>query len=219
MRVQVDLCTLDRSHLDAIATIHRAAFPRSVLTTLGHQAVRRYYAWQLDGPHETYTIGALCDGRLAGFCFGGVFPQAITGYVRRNALFLLSRVLVHPELLGDRAFGRKLDATARKLRTWPAKRNRKRAPSAKLPAKWAFDILAIAVDPNRQTTGVGKRIMQEAERIARERDFHLMTLVVNPSNVQAIGFYEKIGWERALVKGEWRGNMLRWLKNRPERAS
>jgi ribosomal protein S18 acetylase RimI-like enzyme len=214
-RVRVDLCTLDRSHLDTIATIHRAAFPRSALTTLGHQAVRRYYAWQLDGPHESYTIGALCDGELAGFCFGGIFPEAISGYVRKNAPFLLSRVLVHPELIADPAFRRKLDATVRKLRTWPGKRSAKRPEPAKPAMKWPFDILAIAVHPNLQDAGLGTRIMQQAERIARERDFHYMTLVVNPSNTQAIRFYEKIGWERALVRGEWRGNMIRWLTARP----
>lgn len=34
-----------------VAGVHVAAFPSSALTRLGSEAVRRYYLWQIEGPH------------------------------------------------------------------------------------------------------------------------------------------------------------------------
>ena len=49
--------------------------------------------------------------------------------------------------------------------------------------------------------------MHEAESIARQNGFHVMTLMVNVDNVQAIGFDGTLGWQKLYRKGAWRGNM------------
>ena len=66
--------------LNSIAKIHLAAFPKSALSHLGQEAVRRYYEWQLTGPHDCLAIGAIDEqGRMLGFCSSKNF--CIFGYV------------------------------------------------------------------------------------------------------------------------------------------
>src|ERR1035438_7068797 len=44
--------TLYTRDLTAVTGVHLAAFPDSVLTTLGSGIVKRYYEWQMRGPHS-----------------------------------------------------------------------------------------------------------------------------------------------------------------------
>jgi ribosomal protein S18 acetylase RimI-like enzyme len=209
--------SLDGSDLDAIAAIHCAAFPHSLLTKFGHDAVKRYYAWQLLGPQETYTIGTEREGELAGFCFGGVFPVAITGFLQRDAPRLLGRVLTRPRLITDLLSRKRVKNVVRALKETLRARIGPTAPGQTVGPKRPFDILAIAVDPRFQGAGIGKALMREAEETAARNGFRVMTLMVATDNVQAVGFYERIGWEKALMNGAWRGNMVKWLKQAGER--
>jgi len=45
-----------------VAKVHCRAFADAALTRLGCEAVRRYYLWQLEGPHEHWFRG----GRMGG---------------------------------------------------------------------------------------------------------------------------------------------------------
>jgi ribosomal protein S18 acetylase RimI-like enzyme len=202
---------LQSTDLDAIAAVHRAAFPSSALSKIGAPAVRRYYAWQLEGAAELYAFGLKSGTALAGFCFGGIFPQAISGFLDRNKFFLATQLLLRPKLAaeflvrgvlsrGRRIFRRRrANVEAQTLFTDPARPKR------------PFDILSIAVHPDVQGQGYGGALMRHAERLARDNGFHAMTLVVNTDNVQGIAFYESLGWERHAINGVWQGNMEKWL--------
>jgi ribosomal protein S18 acetylase RimI-like enzyme len=205
--MNVILRALAPSDLPTVAAIHCAAFPSSWLTKLGNAAVVRYYAWQMEGPHEAYVFGAMVDGKLSGFCFGGVFPTAITGYLRKNWGLLAWRLAIHPPLLRSPLLAERLQRAFHAFfqpepKAQPVTGKREKRP---------FDILSIAVDPGVQRMGLGELMMQRARALASENGFHVMTLMVNPENHQAVRFYEKIGWERALMNGEWRGNMVSWV--------
>jgi ribosomal protein S18 acetylase RimI-like enzyme len=206
------LRALGPSDLPSVAAIHRAAFPSSWLTRLGTAAVVRYYAWQMRGPHEAYVFGATIDGKLAGFCFSGVFPTAIAGYMRQNWAFLAWRLATHPSLLRNPFFAERLQRAVHALF------QSKAPPATRECGKRPFDILSIAVDPSVQRIGLGQLMMEHARTLAGENGFHVMTLMVNTENQQAVRFYEKIGWERALMNGEWRGNMVYWVDRRVTRV-
>jgi ribosomal protein S18 acetylase RimI-like enzyme len=203
------LRALGPSDLPTVAAIHCAAFPSSWLTKLGKAAVVRYYAWQMEGPHEAYVFGATIDGKLSGFCFSGVFPTAIAGYLRQNWVPLTWRLLMRPSLLRSPLLAERLRRALQALFASKAK-----ARPANEHEKRPFDILSIAVDPGVQRVGLGQLMMERAREVAAEHGFHVMTLMVNPENRQALRFYEKIGWERALMNGEWRGNMVYWVDRR-----
>jgi ribosomal protein S18 acetylase RimI-like enzyme len=210
--------------LPDVAQIHLAAFKESALGRLGHEAVRRYYEWLLTGPHKSVALGAWAreaeTGRekLIGFCFGGRFHGALSGFVRKNRWFLARVVVMRPWLAANPLFRERLAQAARILRLSklfarrkPSTRARKPNPEHSTQREPTFGILAIAVHPYAQGMGAGKHIMREAERAARAGGYNLMNLTVHPDNVQAVGFYERLGWQKTplVPGGTWEGTMLK----------
>ncbi len=52
----------------------------------------------------------------------------------------------------------------------------------------------IVVDPVYQSQGIGGRLLEEAERIARKHDMKHMRLEVHTDNVNGVRFYERHGY-------------------------
>lgn len=209
MASTVVIRSLNPEDLGGVASVHMAAFPDSALARLGLEAVRRYYAWLLEGPHDAVRLGAWAGTELVGFCFGGIFRGAMTGFLNKNRMFLVARVLLRPWMIANPIFRDRLLNAARILgRTLkrPAPLPAPEAASAK-----PFGILAIAVDPARQGLGVGRRLMRQAETLARASGFRQMILTVSPSNHQAIRFYEHQQWIKVVGKTAWEGRMKKLL--------
>jgi ribosomal protein S18 acetylase RimI-like enzyme len=210
---------LTKNDLNAVTEVHLAAFPTSAMTKLGAEAVRRYYEWQLTGPHDVVPIGAFENGVMRGFCFGGVFRGALSGFLGKNKQYLVLRVLTHPWLAFNPLFRERLDNGLRSLRSTGSPQQQE-ADSQHYLARInqleaqpkPFGILSIAVNPNYQGGGVGKLLMEESEAIARQRGFKEMRLSVNTDNAQAIGFYESLGWEKIPAEGNWQGRMRKGLE-------
>jgi ribosomal protein S18 acetylase RimI-like enzyme len=195
--------------LPDVAAVHMLAFPESALTLLGTEAVRRYYEWQLVGPHDVVALSAMLDSELVGFCFGGIFRGAMSGFVRKNRKFLIGHVLAHPYLVRNPIFRNRLATGARVLKS-----HAKPAAPAPGPSNRSlnhFGILAIAVHPQRQGLGIGKVLMAEAEAVARRQGFQEMDLTVNPTNLQAVEFYERLNWTRFSKDTVWKGQMKKSL--------
>lgn len=191
--------------LDRVAALHRDAFPDSVLGRLGAEAVRRNYVWQLTGPHDVTALVAAQDDRVVGFLFGGVFRGSTVGFVKREKWFLLRQVLAHPRiLLRGVSWDRFRTATRLLARRSPPSSGVSTTPSVR-----SFGVLAIAVDPATQGTGVGAALMGEARRRAEALGFERMHLSVRPDNERARGFYRSLGWiESPEPDGTWVGRMV-----------
>jgi ribosomal protein S18 acetylase RimI-like enzyme len=54
----------------------------------------------------------------------------------------------------------------------------------------------LAVDPGERRRGIGRRLMEEAERLLRERGCPKINLQVRSSNAGVLGFYAAIGFSR-----------------------
>jgi ribosomal protein S18 acetylase RimI-like enzyme len=208
--------------LDAMARIHLASFPDAAITMLGQEAARRYYEWQSEPVHDAVALVALDGERLVGFCVGGVFRGALSGFLRRNALFLVGAVSSRPAVLMDARFREKirtgvrlLGRLARRRATHLFSRNEARLPVAGGPQIRSFGILAIATEPGSQLGGVGRALMAAADAEARRRRFRRMNLSVHPSNERAVRFYEALGWLRVQHRGRWLGEMEHWLEDSP----
>jgi ribosomal protein S18 acetylase RimI-like enzyme len=198
---------LNNLDLDSIVKVHVRAFPSSALTKLGKEAVRRYYHWILNGPHEAYCIGLYADGRLGGYCFSGKFKGALTGFLRKNRKYLAWRIASHPWLITNPLIIERLRLASNLLG-----KKQKKQTSHSLPSQKSFGILAIAVDPDLQGKGIGKEIMQAVEEEARHRGFVHMHLSVEAENEQAIEFYRSIGWEKVITTNNiWSGRMQKLL--------
>jgi ribosomal protein S18 acetylase RimI-like enzyme len=53
--------------------------------------------------------------------------------------------------------------------------------------------------------------MAEAEAVARRQGFQEMDLTVNPTNLQAVEFYERLNWTRFSKDTVWKGQMKKSL--------
>ena len=200
--------------LPAAAQVHRLAFPRSSLTRLGKEAVRRYYEWQMVGPHELIALGAFCDGELAGFSFGGVFNGALVGFLRRNQGYLLLLSLSRPWLFTDELFRARFQTGFAMITRRFRPKSIPVTHSYSSPEKRReFGILSIAVNPNYQGQGIGKQLMLLNEQNAVEQGFDCMGLNVATDNEQAIGFYQSLGWQKKMsAEGIWKGKMTKIVK-------
>jgi len=209
--MSVEIHDLSSDDLEAVTRIHLRAFPFSALTFLGFEAVRRYYDWLLNGPHDAATYGVFRDDLLLGFCFCGKFNGALSGFVKKNKQFLVMRVILRPWLWFTREFRRRIRIGLKALFRRPA------APttnSESAAIQLSFGILAIAVSPKSQRTGAGKRLMEKAENIARKKGFEKMNLSSAEANLHAIVFYERLGWQRVMEDGTWKGRMTKTLSRK-----
>lgn len=191
--------------LQRIAELHVKAFPDSALGRLGVEAVRRNYAWQLEGPHDLTALACGDGGRIDGFLFGGVFRGSTIGFLKRNRWYLAGQVVRHPSLLAGRVGWDRVGLAVRLLASrWST--SRPEAPDG-VPQR-SFGVLAIAVDPSAQGRGVGRALMQVAVERAVAAGFESMHLSVHTDNDRALAFYRSLGWrELAEEDGSWTGRM------------
>lgn len=202
----VRVAPLERAHLPAVVAVHRRAFPSAAITAFGDEAIRRYYLWLLDGPHDAVLTGAWVDTRLVGFCAAGVFRGAMNGFLRANRRYLARHIATHPRLwlsplIRDRV-RTALQITLRfsHLRAQP------------VPSQPSFGVLSIATDPEVRGAGAGRALMLEAEARARASGHVRMTLTVHPENTTAVRFYEQLAWTRRHeADGSWQGAMQKQL--------
>ena len=204
--------TLSIEDLPEVAQIHIAAFPDSALTALGDRTLRRYYHWLLTGPHDAFMIGIWDKDSLEGFSFGGVFRGALTGFIKKNKWYLIRQVLFRPWIVFK--FQEAIDMSLMILRFRPFQKPKKNIitkPALVKPIP-SFGILAIAVHPDHQGKGLGKKMLNKSEKMAIEYKFKRMNLTVHTKNEQAIGFYENLGWQKqAEPNSLWQGKMEKRL--------
>lgn len=212
-----DFCNCDiihphRGSLAAITEIHLNSFPSSAITWLGSRAVRCYYQWLFEGPHQMVALGAFHCGRMVGYSFGGVFNGAFNGYVRKYWQVLVLSGITHPRAFVNREIRRRIwSLTSRFLEI--RRRNRVIRPQSLGRNLKNFTLLAFAVDPCMQGNGIGRFLMHATEERARESGFDRMNLSVRLENERAVGFYQAVGWKKVSVGGaEWCGQMAKALQ-------
>jgi len=208
---KIDVKLIEPEDLQSIVSIHRAAFPNTALSRLGEGTVRRYYLWQMRGPHGVSGLVALVREARVGFLIGGVFQGALTGFLRRHKWYLAFLLLVRPWLLFHSRFWRKIRTALRLLLASP-KAPVRETSSPEVCDSAQFTVLAVAVHPDFQRLGIGKCLMDLAERKARESGATEMHLTVEPENTPAIRLYERLGYERTACNGVWHGQMRKSLR-------
>lgn len=180
-----------------VVEVHIKAFPKSFLTKIGKGAVLRYYRWQYFGPHEHLFIIVELDGKIVGFCVGGVSRGALIGFLKKNMLYLFIKLTCQFWLLFNKEFFAKFKYALKLLmrKIFTSSENQSFSKSGK-----SFGILAICVIPDVQGKNVAKILMIEGENEALKSGFESMHLTVASDNFRAIRFYEKLGYVKVPEK-------------------
>jgi ribosomal protein S18 acetylase RimI-like enzyme len=186
---KIQLRSITIPDLSEVADVHISAYPDSTLTLLGKEAVRRYYEWQMIGPHSASTAAAFSENKCIGLYFGGIFREPAAGFVSSNRLYIMWRILTRPWLLTSSTFRQTLRLYARLLwNRWFSRESRRQ--------EWprTFHILSLAVAPPWQRTGIGTTLLEHAESVARRNSFQEMSIRVRPRNDIAVRFCSAAGW-------------------------
>lgn len=64
-------------------------------------------------------------------------------------------------------------------------------------------ILNIAVSPNHRGRGIGRMLLMESFRLAREKGAEIMALEVRASNDAAISLYRQLGFRRVGIRARY----------------
>ncbi len=209
-KLKITYRLLSLEDLTQVTRVHRKAFKDSALTKLGMEPLRRYYEWQMIGPHDSFNFGAFDDhGTLAGFCFAGTFRGSLSGFLDRNKRFLMRYFLFHPWKVFNPLI---LNRVKYALRIIKRKNPKLTSNTTSTSPGRHYGILSIAVDPDRQGLGVGRIIMKQVETDALQKGFTEIGLTVHPTNTKAVAFYELCGWKRNPESdGIWSGSMTKQL--------
>lgn len=214
MDLKRELISLNINNLEVISKIHMAAFPTSSWSRLGKTVVEKYYLWQLNDQHPLVSAKSyMIENKCAGFCFSGIFKDSTSGFISRNKNLLIKKALFKPWLILYPEFRNGLLISKKLLKHFRLRQKAQINDNIQPRINDSYGILSIAVHPDFQGYGVGKILLNHAELYAHENNFKKMHLTVNVKNNAAIGFYEKLGWEKVSIENLWRGRMEKVLIN------
>lgn len=199
----VEIKIANEKDIGRIAECHRAAFPDSLSSAIGHDYVSVMLRWYLSG-ENTFLFFAEESGKCVGYCGGMVktvwgigsassmaqysFNAAITGFLKKPWL------VIHPEVRAKYMFIIK-NIVNRFIR------KKKLRGEPEVIFEPYTGLVVIGVDPAFQGKGYGSALMQEFEKITRQRGLKKMLLSVHTDNARAITSYTRNGWKITQVNG------------------
>jgi ribosomal protein S18 acetylase RimI-like enzyme len=200
------MVAITRSFHDAdvpqVARIRLRSFSASdsAITLLGYKPTCRYLRWLIQ---DRGTLAAVCvenDGKIAGFLIGcDPTAQQQAKFAKEHFLFLAVSVLRAPLVVFKPFVRNKIIWTIQKRLSLKSLEIEEKNPALRPKS---FRVLDLAVDPACQGIGIGKILMDEAERIARAMGLTHISCSARLNNSQAIKFYEKQGYKRVCEGSE-----------------
>jgi len=185
--------------LRGLAKCHKASFPNALSSKLGNRFIMKMLSWYiLDERGILFHIKH--EDQYLGYC-GGILirqpglPGAASSITQHSFnTFLLSFIskpwlIFHPENMKRIGFIKKNILTRLGIS------KRINAPIiSKETFKATMGLVVIGVPASLQNRGYGSEILQQFERIAKEKGFKKIILSVNPNNIKAINAYKKNKW-------------------------
>jgi dTDP-4-amino-4,6-dideoxygalactose transaminase/ribosomal protein S18 acetylase RimI-like enzyme len=175
--------------VDAVVSIHLAAFPGFFLTSLGARFLSVFYRAVIDDP-SAVALAAVENGRVAGFAVGSLRPRDFyRRLLRRRTLSIALAVVTRPH------------AIARVLR-----RARNRTSGAQPEGA---ELMSLAVAPADQHRGHGRALLRAfAGRIESAGATRLWLLTDADDNEVVTRFYSSLGFDRARTFTNSEGRRL-----------
>lgn len=189
-------------NLSSIARCHRAAFPASLSSALGHDYVEKMLSWYLS-TENTFLFFVNEGDQCVGYCGGMVktiwglgsassmaqysFNAAVKSFCMRPWLVFHREIRVKFPFIMKNLFNRFF---------------RKKALQGdhKIVFEPYAGLVVIGVDPDFQGKGYGSLLLGEFEKVSKQRGLYKVILSVRSDNEQAIKSYSRNGWEVVSTK-------------------
>ena len=175
--------------INAVARLHRRAFPDTRSTKLGKPYIRKMFRWFLAFQPDLSLV-ARKDGEIVGYVVG-----AVGGYGRklfRYAFFeVLWGLLIHPKLWFQSQTFLLWRSYLKGL--FPAD-NVKSDREENQPEVVKAALAGIGVDPDQRGQGIGTILVNAFESAAKSQGVGLLTLSVHADNISARRLYDGCGW-------------------------
>ena len=179
--MNIHVTSLSFSHVDTVVEIHLKAFPDFILSFLGPRFLREFYtSFLLDSQGMGY-IASVPDGQILGVIVGPLDPR---GYFKR----LLKRRWWVFCLVSITAVLRRPSSVFRLFRAVFYSGESPSGPTRAL-------LSSVAVDPDVQHAGVGKKLVQHWVEEARRRGASGCYLTTDADgNDKVNAFYQSLNW-------------------------
>lgn len=175
---------LTRADVDAVARLHRQAFPGFFLSNLGEPFLVQFYRGFLSDPSAVSVVARDDDGAVLGAVVGTTQPAGFFGRLLRRSWpgFLLASL---------RAVVTKPGSAPRLMRAVRYRGGAEAGSDAAL-------LSSICVDPSLQRSGVGRQLLSAWAREVAARGARAAFLTTDAQgNDAANRFYRAQGWTLA----------------------
>ncbi len=171
----------DRKYLSQIINCHKLVFPKSLQNAFGDEYLRKTFYWYLQNSTHRKIIIYKKNEKVVGFLTmkSTSDPDSFIKYIYRTLLksfFLRPYLFFNIELLGSIFFHLK---------------NKKNQSNMH---KTALELVSIGVLPQHAGIGIGKKLLKEFEKYAKENKIRKLKLSVLNSNEDGISFYLSNQW-------------------------
>lgn len=191
-QIDFKISKMEVSDLPAVAKVHKKAWREDHFSSrLSIPLLQIYYESILK--HNSYCFVAQRNNNIIGFGAGGSNTRlAIKEFIRENFFSMLMVVIKNPSFLLSR------------IKNYFAIIS----STNKVNSIANIRLLAIAVDPDVESHGIGSALMRKLEQEVKADGHRYFGLSVHKDNQMAVKLYEKLGWR--VEKKE--GSALYYLK-------
>ena len=169
--------------VNEIVAIHKQAFPEFFLTTLGDGFLGLYYSCMCKC-EEAVTLCAFDDEKFVGF--------ATSAYVsHRFNKRLIKKNLVRFGLMGMKLLFTKPGAIIRLVKNF----DKESSESSIVDNGEYAELYSIAVSPDCQGKGVGKKLLLATEEDVAKHNSKISLTTDYYNNEKTIGFYHSLGYK------------------------
>ena len=179
----------DRKYLSQIINCHKLVFPKSLQNAFGDEYLRKTFYWYLQNSTHRKIIIYKKNEKVVGFLTmkSTSDPDSFIKYIYRTILksfFLRPYLFFNIELLGSIFFHLK---------------NKKNQNNMH---KTALELVSIGVLPQHAGIGIGKKLLKEFEKYAKENKIRKLKLSVLNSNEDGISFYLSNQWIKKPISSK-----------------
>lgn len=179
----------DRKYLSQIINCHKLVFPKSLQNAFGDEYLRKTFYWYLQNSTHRKIIIYEKNEKVVGFLTmkSTSDPDSFITYIYRTILksfFLRPYLFFNIELLGSIFFHLK---------------NKKNHNNMH---KTALELVSIGVLPQHAGIGIGKKLLKEFEKYAKENKIRKLKLSVLNSNEDGISFYLSNQWIKKPISSK-----------------